>query len=244
MFDAAFVVLRELAELLLILMAVRECLKRSGRTQLLGSAVLAVVVGCLLGWSTMALVVDGQQGVRVEAVVSILLGAATLWIASSMLSSERAIQERVEDTLASLLDSRQAVLAIVAYCGLAGLRESMEVFIFLRSAAALHEPADIALGIAMGLVTVAAACIAFRSIWGKLKLLTIYRISTVLLCFVSVKLILEGLIVLLTEVSAPGSSSMSALRGHDPIDVTHVALLVTLWPTWILLRRWWQESKS
>ncbi len=243
MLDVAFVILRELSELLLILLAVGKCLENAARPDLRRAAVVAAFVGCAVGWGVMSVAVSGPHGPRIEAVAGVLLGIAILWMANAMLFSDQAIRARVEDALASLLGGPRALFAVVACCGLAGMRESMEVFVFLRSAAADHAPADVVRGAAIGIATVAAVCLAFRSLWGKLRLLAIYRVSTLLLFFLSVRLIIGGLSSLAGDLAAahPGSSMPSLLLDHA--HATRLAWLATLWPTLVFLRRWWRESR-
>lgn len=243
MLDVAFVILRELSELLLILLAVGRCLKGTARQALQRVAVAAAFMGCALGWGVMAMAVQGEHGLRVEAAASVLLGAATLWMANAMLFSARAIQARVDDVLAPWPGRPAAAIAVVAYCGLAGMREGMEAFVLLRSVAADHGPAEVAGGIGLGVAAVAAACLAFRSLWGRLRLMALYRVSTLLLCFVSAKLIIGGLSQLLAGLADGPTGWAAPLVPGDDASTTRMALLITLWPALVFLRRWWRESE-
>jgi hypothetical protein len=241
MLNAAFVVLHELAELLLILLAVLGCASPSGRPSLRWVVSGSMLAGVVLG-GTVAAVLEGRAlDVRFEAVLSIALGAATLWMALNIVFSGHSVREYVETMVEDLptgLAGGASLAMLASFCAFAGFRESMEVWIFLKHAAQNHEPADLAMGAAIGAAILLLVLAALRPRLQQARWLVLYRLSTLGLCFVAVHLLLDDLAGLM--------AAQTWLQSHaaDMLRASATALLATSVPAMVLARRWWRESSA
>lgn len=246
MLNAAFVVLRELAELLLISLAVLGCVggeqRRVLRWLVPGGAVAGIALGCMVA----ALLRGGALDPRLQALLAIVLGGATLWMALTILFSSHSVREYVETVVEDLpagpgrQASRVSMAMLSAFCVFAGFRESMEVWLFLEQAAEASPVMDLAVGAALGAGILLLVLAAFRPMLSRLRWLAIYRLSTVGLCFVAIKLLLGGVADLMAGVDA----AQMPLQAHavDALRASATALVATLAPTLLLARRWWRES--
>ena len=245
MFDAAFIVLRELAELLFITAAVLSCLTRSQRGELAKLAIAGAASGAVMGTLLVWAIADGPLSTNVEGLLSLGLGTATLWLSLSMLYSSQSIEAHIDNRLQALLASRGASLLVFGYCTFSSLREFLELGVFLRAASLTDGFNDVLIGAGLGAVTVLLAAMAFRSIWDRLRLRAIFRFSTVVLCFVSVELLLGGMLALLEAAasdSTPLIAALDGMLGMNGWSVSSIALALTAVPALLLLRRWWREA--
>jgi high-affinity Fe2+/Pb2+ permease len=123
MLNAAFVVLRELAELLLIALAVLGCAKSDRRQGLRWVVAASIGAGIAAGSAAMAFVRGAQFDPRVEALCAIVLGGATLWMALTILFSNRAVRDYVETVVEGLPGSGRGSVSMAmlsAFCMFAG----------------------------------------------------------------------------------------------------------------------------
>lgn len=243
MLNAAFVVLRELAELLLISLAVLGCASSDQRRGLKWVVPGAVLSGIALGCMVAALLRGGALDSRLEAVMAIVLGGATLWMALNIVFSSHSVREYVETVLEDLPGGRfgrVSTAMLSAFCVFAGFRESLEVWMFLRQAAGTNPPLDLAMGAAIGAGILLLVMVAFRPVLLRVRWLVLYRLSTVGLCFVSVKLLLGGI----ADLMAVPEAVQTSLQAHavDALRASATALIATLVPALLLARRWWRES--
>lgn len=249
MLNAAFVVLRELAELLLIALAVLGCAKSDRRQGLRWVVAASIGAGMAAGSAAMAFVRGSQFDPRVEALCAILLGGATLWMASTILFSNHAVRDYVQTVVEGLPGSgtgRVSMAMLSAFCAFAGFRESMEVWMFLAQAAASHSAMDLAMGAAAGVAILVLALVALQPVVLRVRWLTLYRLSTVGLCFVSLRLLLGGIADLLAASPAAQAAWLEFLQAHavQAMRDSATALIATLVPAVFLLRRWWRESSA
>lgn len=251
MLNAAFVVLRELAELLLISLAVLGCVggeqRRVLRWLVPGGAVAGIALGCMVA----ALLRGGTLDPRLQAMLAIVLGGATLWMALTILFSSHSVREYVETVVEDLPagagrhgghGGHVSMAMLSAFCVFAGFRESMEVWLFLEQAAEASSVLDLAVGAAMGAGILLLVLAAFRPLLSRLRWLALYRLSTVGLCFVSIKLLLGGVADLMAVMDA----TRMPLQAHavDALRASATAMVATLAPTLMLARRWWRESSA
>lgn len=243
MLNAAFVVLRELAELLLIALAILGCVNGDQRRRLGWLVPGGMLTGMVLGCAVAALLRGGALDPRLEAVLAIVLGGATLWMALTILFSSHSVRDYVQTVIEDLPGGdlgRASTAMLSAFCVFAGFRESMEVWLFLEQAAQANAPLDLAVGAALGTAILLLLLAAFRPMLSRVRWLLIYRLSTVGLCFVSVKLLLGGIADLMAE------AGQMPLQAHavDALRASATALIATALPTLWLARRWWRETST
>lgn len=242
MLDAAFIVLRELCELFLIVLALARCTAEQQQNNLLRFAGAGLIVGLLAAAAGIGFVSRDFTPPYFKAGVTIFIGLVSLALALSILFSRDSIQSHVDSVLSHLLSSPASRLYVAVFCAVAAARESFEVGIFFLSSSAA--PDDLATGAALGASLAVLIMLGCRSLAHHGRLMALYRWSTLLLCFLSVKLILGGVAELFALLVSPGDASAARHPVIGAIGTNGVAFLFTLWPALIYLRRWWREAAS
>lgn len=244
MIEAAFLVLRECAELMLIAWTVRACLIRVQRRELVRHLHIGLAVGALLGALMVHLLTTRNWSARADAVLSIALGLAVLSMASAMLSSRLAIDSHVGKWLQDAIDAPSGYAFVALFSALAALRETVETGIFLHAVTAEHGWRDAVGGAVLGLVAALMVALAFRTLQARVPLLAIFRLSSLLLCLIAIQLTLEGLGGLLaTWPRLEGLGLVDVLTpGHSAYG--YLCALLMLGPVTVVIRRWWGESAT
>lgn len=244
MLESAFVVLREAAELLLIVVAIHTFLHRASRPDAVGAMWIGLALGLVAGLALVVAVVFQAWGPRGNAVLSIAMGAAVMAMAIVMLSSRTAIDAHVSNLMEQALEGSGTRWLVGGVAAFSAFRETAETGVFLLSAVQTHGAQSSLVGAAIGLGLVTAAVLVVRERRPRLPLMLIYRVSTLLLCLLSIQLVLDGVAVLLngpaTETGAPGWAALEA--GTREYYTLCAALMVL--PFFLVARRWWREVGS
>ncbi|MGC3985685.1 MAG: hypothetical protein QM777_13730 [Pseudorhodoferax sp.] len=245
MVEAAFLVLRECAELLLIAWAAQACLIRAHREELVPRLRQGIVAGVALGMLLVAWIVRHPWTPRAEAVLSMLLGASVLFMATAMLSSKVAIRDHVGRWLLAAIEARSAPLIVAAFVGLAALRETLEIGLFLYAAEGAEGWPMLAAGALLGGAAAALAAMAFRTLQSRIPLLAVYRLSSLLLCLLAIELTLGGLgqfLATFPHPPLPGFGAMVDLLTPEHTGFRYLCLGLMLVPAAMVLRSWWTEA--
>ncbi len=246
MFESLFIVLRECAELLLIVVTMRAYLQRRARADLLPWLYASLVAGFSLGLlSVVFLIQHGSKG-YLTAILSLLLGLSVLFFATAILSSQSAIDRHVRDHLADHAERPTGIVTICAFAAFAAFRESLELGVFLRSASADHGFAAALQGTLIGVAMVAASMLVLRTVRTHWAFSTLFRISTLLLCLLAIQLTLEGLSALLILLPAvPDITSDDALAWlltPGSAGYAYLCAALMIWPFTRVFKSWWAES--
>ncbi|WAT87955.1 hypothetical protein [Delftia acidovorans] len=244
MFNAAFVVLRELSELLLITLAVLGSV-HDGRLPGFRRLVLAAVAAGVASSGLAAAVLHGGTlSPQLGPLLAVVLGGATLWMALTNLFSGHSVREYVETMVDDLPKGRISLAMLAAFCAFAGFRESLETWLFLEQASSVHAPADLALGALIGAGVLVLGMLALNPVLSRMRWQWLYRLSTVGLCFLSIQLLLSGAADLVVAAQADAASWLAVLQqpAVEALRSSGTALVATLLPTALLTRRWWRES--
>ncbi|WP_326541878.1 FTR1 family protein [Pseudorhodoferax sp.] len=245
MLEAAFLVLRECAELLLIAWAAQACLVRARREELVPHLRHGIAAGAALGIGLVVWIVQHPWSPRAEALLSMLLGASVLFMATAMLSSKVSIRDHVGRWLLAAIDARSAPWIVAAFLGLAALRETVEIGLFLHAAEATEGWPRLVAGALAGGAATALAALAFRTLQSRIPLLAVYRLSSLLLCLLAIELTLGGLGQFLATFPAlqqPGLGAMVDLLTPEHTGFRYLCIALMVVPGTMVFKRWWTES--
>lgn len=245
-FDALTVVLRESAELILILGALAASLRAAHARHLIPWVAAGTIVGCSLGIALSLWLFSAPIDPRWTAGLTFALAVGVLLMVSTMLVGQGAIQSRTQALVAVWLEWPSAPLVLMVFCGIAGFRETLEAGLFLRSLWLRGEGADIAAGAVLGLVGVMFLVAASRQITARIGVLTAFRLSAVVLCLLSIQMMLGAL-------SEFAQASIASGSGTHFWALAAPVLPQGPWYAWIcaglmtasvlcMLRSWWRES--
>ncbi|MGC4059937.1 MAG: hypothetical protein QM749_03410 [Aquabacterium sp.] len=242
MVEVAFVVLREMAELLLILAAVWGCANHWGSPRAKWHALRATGLGIALGAAIVLSLPSGASSSQLNAIAAVVTGVATSWVTVSMLSSNQSLTEYVESSLPSTMVHEGSQFALMAFCAFAGFREALEVGIFLKAAVTSQDVAGVLLAACLATAILALVGRAFKAFSRKPSMLAIFRVSALVLCFLAVRLSLEGVVALTLHPEGCLHDGVRSLWSLDKREITPYAFAITLLPAFVLLKRWWTEA--
>jgi high-affinity iron transporter len=247
-FDAFAVTLRELAELMLIVVSLAACLVHAHRPRLVPYIAWGLVLGLVPAAALAVMLMDAAVNGTVEAAVSTLTGLGVLLVAMRMASSEGRIRSRVQLVLETWLDRPGAAAVVVAFVALAAFRESLEVAVFMRSISARSGTFDALAGMAFGV----AAAGLLLPIWKWLRirsgLLMVFRASALLLSLLSIQMLLHGISELHRLQAAAGRELPWAtavepfLEGGSQYAWLCAALMTI--PLLQMVRGWWAGARQ
>ena len=248
MFESLFVVLRECAELLLIVVTMRGFLQHRAQGHFMRWLYLSLVAGAAGGALLVVLLVQYSSNGYLAAMLSLVLGLSVLIFAVAMLSSQPAINRHVRDHLADYVDQPMGAVAICAFAAVAAFRESFELGIFLRSAAMDNGFAAALQGALIGVAMVAAGLLLLRAIQAHWVFSLIFRLSTLLLCLLAIQLTLEGANGLLTMLSTAhdpeADHALAWLLTPGQTSYAYLCAALMVWPLSRVLKSWRTESNS
>lgn len=246
MFDAFTVVLRESAELILIVGALVASLRSARAEHLIPWVAAGTIVGCAFGIALSLWLISAPIDARWTAGLTFVLAAGVLLMVSTMLVGQGAIRSRTQALVAVWLEWASAPLVLMIFCAIAGFRETLEAGLFLRSLWLRDAGADIALGAVLGLAGVACLAAASRQITTRIGVLAAFRLSAVVLCLLSIQMMLGAL-------AEFAQASVSAGHGMHFWALAAPVLPQGQWYAWActvlmalpvlcMLRAWWRES--
>lgn len=246
MFDAFAVVLRESAELILILASLVACLRSARAGHLLRWAAGGTLAGCALGAGLGLWLIASDIDARWTAGLTFVLAIGVLLMVSSMLVAASTIRSRTQALVEVWLERPAAPLVVLAFSMVVAFRETLEVALFLRSQWLRTEAGDVVAGAVLGLVGVACLAIASRRISTRIGLLAAFRVSALVLSLLSIQMMLGAVAEFM---HASGAAGVPLLAWAAP------ALPEGRWYGWVcaalmsvpvvsVLRSWWRESSA
>ena len=246
-FDAFAVVLRESAELILILGSLAASLRAAQSWHLFAWVAGGAAAGCALGTGLGLWLIAASPDPRWTAGLTFVLAAGVLVLVSTLLVAQDTIRSRTQAFVAAWLEKPSAPVALLAFSLVAGLRETLEAALFLRSLWLRTDGADVLAGAALGLAGVACLAVASRRIGTRIGLLAVFRLSAVLLSLLAVQMMLGAV--------AEFGQAVAAADGTLPPwwSLAEPVLPEGRWYAWIctalvslpvlyMLRTWWRES--
>jgi len=246
MFNALFVTLREFAELLLIAQAAAEYLRSASRSDLARGIPRAMLLGVAAGVALAAWAVTHPWDPRLSAGISVLFAMAVLFLTTSMLSSAQIIRSRTELAADVWMEMPSAALWVGVFGFIVGLRESLELAFFLHETHEAVGPRDTATGFALGLVATGLLVAAYRPLRARVNMLSVFRLSALLMALLSIQLILKGgselVLASVAEGSALPERMAPFMEGGTWYGWVCAALMV--FPTLAMARKWWSESSA
>jgi len=246
MFNALFVTLRELAELLIIAQAATGYLRAAGRGDLARRIPRTMGMGVLAGVALSAWASVHPWDPRVSASISILFAVAVLFLTSGMLSSAQIIRSRMQLAVDAWMERHSAALWVGLFGAIVGLRETVELAFFLHQAHDQAGAQDTVLGFALGLVATGLLVAAYRPMRARVDMLSVFRLSTLLMALLSIQLVLRGCAELLTASVAEDSPLLHRLAPFLEGGAWYGWVCATLMvvPLVAMAREWWSESSA
>lgn len=244
MIPSAFLVLRECAELMLIVWAMRTCLTSTQRRDLLRQLHAGVAAGLALGALSIVMFVQRDWGVRADAALSIVVGLGVLFMACAVFSSSTDIGAYVAGWLHGALERPGGSALVAGFAAMASWREAVELGVFLHASALRQGALDVWAGVALGLATALLAARAFHFLQARVSLSVLFRLSSLLLCLIAIQLALEGLGRLLVSFAGPGASVAEEILAPDGKAFAYLCALLMVVPVVIVIRRWWRQTVS
>lgn len=242
MIETAFLVLRECAELMLVIWAAQTCLVGVQRQDLRKYLWAGTAAGVALGLGLVAVLALRQWGVRTEAVMNIALGLGVLFMACAMLSSRADIEGHVAGWFHDALDQPAAPALVAGFAALAAVREAAEVGVFLHAAVPHQGVAGVWAGAALGLAAAGMVALAFRTLHARVPLLALFQLSSLLLCLIAIQLTLESVGRLLASYPALADSPLAALLSPEGKAFGYLCALLMVPPALAVIRRWWGQT--
>lgn len=247
MFDAFSVVLRESAELILILGALVASLRSANGERGLPWVAVGALAGCAAGAAVTCWLVSAHIDRRWAAGLTFMLALGVLVLASTLLAAQSAIRARVNALVEEWLERPSAPLLLLAFSFLAGLRETLETGLFLRGLWLRSDGAGVLEGAALGLAGVACLAVAWRGLGTRVGVLSAFRLSAALLSLLAIQMMLGALAEYL-ELSAPASAwarylwelAAPVLPGGRWFGAFCAVLMLP--PLAYILRCWWREA--
>ena len=247
MFDALLVVMRESAELLLICAALFTWLAHGGQARAWPPLAAGAALGLALAWLLFAALRGLALPVWLDALLTLSCALLVLLLSTHALGSFGAIARGLPHFLPPA-DTRWAGPAVFAIVALAALREMLEVLVFLRGLARQHGDGAVGLGALLGLLATAVLALAWRfTPLRRAPLRMLFRLSSLLLCWLAIQLLLDAL-AQLAQWRAPAWSGVDWTAVLAPFVAGgdwHLPLsaALMLWPAWRVARDWWFDSE-
>nr|WP_284428161.1 FTR1 family protein [Acidovorax sp. SUPP2522] len=237
-------VLRESAELILILGSLVASLRSTKAEHLLPWVAGGATTGCAAGVALCLWLASSSVDSRWTAGLTFVLAFSVLLMVSTMLVAQSTIRSRTQTLVANWLEKPAAPLIVLAFCALAGLRETLEAGLFLRSLWIRADSSDVLVGATLGLVGVPCLAIASLKLSTRIGILAAFRLSALLLSLLAIQMMLGSL-----------AEFARASAGSDGTD-SHLLQIVLpngRWYTWFcaalmfipasfIVRGWWKES--
>lgn len=246
MFDAFFILLRETAELFLCAEALRQCLREREAAEHSSSIKRGVILGFAFAAVLVASASAAPVDPRLVAAATVLFGAAMMCFAVGMLASARSIRAGIGSALERWTARLRTPTAVVLIMAFATTRETIEVAVFLQRAWSESGASDAIAGALLGLVASMLLWRAYRSVGTRAGLLVAFRLSALMLAFVSADLIVGGLEMLARAewTIAPQSPLIALLVEHADSDAPRgwIYAILMLGPVTVFLRDWWNET--
>jgi high-affinity iron transporter len=247
MWESAFLVLREAAELIFIALSACAYLRRIGRGDLLSHLTHGWVGGGVVAAAVVVLLSLNECDDRVEAALSIGLGLSVLFMAIAMLSSRNAIDEHVRGRMEDYLEGRAGVRTVVALGAFASFRETFETGVFLHAFIVENGLGPALAGTALGVALTGLMAVSYRSLQSRISLFALFRISTLVLSLIAIQLILEGIgALMIIYARGPSDTLQLAAESLTPGQPSYfyVCLALMLGPLYLVVRHWWHETSA
>jgi len=246
-FDAFSVVLRESAELLLILGALVASLRSAQGARWLPWVAAGAVAGCAAGAGFTLWLVSAHIDPRWAAGLTFVLALGVLVLVSTLLAAQGAIRAHVQALVEKWLERPSAPLWLLAFSCVASLRETLEAGLFLRGLWLRTGGAGVLEGAVLGLAGAACLAVAWRGLGTRVGMLAAFRLSAALLSLLAIQMMLGALAEYLA-LAAPTSAWARYLEAlAAPVlpqgrwfGAFCAVLMVP--PVGYILRCWWRES--
>ncbi|HEY1399706.1 hypothetical protein, partial [Roseateles sp.] len=203
MIEAAFVTLREAAELLLIGQALLLAATTTGRASLRRACVWGTGLGAVAGVLGAAWVLAHPAREDLAAWISLAFLAVVVALASSLLSSSRLIHERAQDLIDRWAHHDAAPGLMLGVASVVGVREAMETGLLLAAVDPDFGPRTWA-GVALGLAGAGLLLATYGRFRDRVNLASLFRWSAVALVLIAV----ESMIGIVADL----------LRRHGDVD--------------------------
>ncbi|CAN5524108.1 hypothetical protein BH10PSE18_BH10PSE18_16070 [soil metagenome] len=249
MYDAFLVTLRETAELLLIAGAMCAYLNRAGRPGMKRNVAAGMALGIGAAFCfTFLLPRAASIDPRWDPSFTVIAAIGVLIVALGMAASTQRIRTRIQLAMEGRLDKPGAGLFIVGLAALLALREGLEVLVFLRAFQARAGEGGILPGMACGLLAAGLCAVAWRSFGAQLRLPLVFRLSAVMLVFLSVELLVAGVTDLLRVQAAidhrDALTEVVAPFARGGAWHLRLCLLLMVAPVLHIASGWWRETAS
>jgi high-affinity iron transporter len=245
-FDAFAVMLRESAELILILASLVACLRSARAGHLLRWTAAGAMAGCTLGAGLSLWLIASDIDARWTAGLTFVLAVGVLLMVSTMLVTATSIRSRTQALVEVWLERPSAPLVILGFATVVAFRETLEVGLFLRSQWLRAEGLDVLAGAALGVLGVVCLVIASRKISTRIGLLAAFRVSALVLSLLSIQMMLGALAEFAHESVAAGADAQLLAWARPALPEGRwygwmCAALMSV-PVVCVLRSWWRET--
>ncbi|QIL73230.1 hypothetical protein G7048_24505 [Diaphorobacter sp. HDW4B] len=243
MFDSFVVVLRELAELILIIYALVAALRAGNGGHLIGWVCSGTALGLVLSAVVSGWLLSDAVDPRWAAGLTLVLAIGVIVMVCSLLATARSIQLRVQNLVEDYAAKPTASVVVFAFALIAALREGMEAILFLRGMALRGDLSDAVIGGLMGVVCAALLTLASRKLGVRVGALAVFRASALLLSLLAIQMIL-GSVQEILHVPSIDPAFGQALAPVLPEGAWHgwTCAALMLIPLFYLFKGWWSEA--
>lgn len=246
-FEAAFIVLRESAEVLLLGQAATLGMAQAGHPELKQRYHLGTFAGIACGLALGAWLGPRLAESALAGTIGLVFMVSVVALTCTLLSSAMRLQAHAFDRAERWAQRPWARFAVLLVALVIGLRETLEA-VFMLAALHQRQPTQaLGSGVLLGLLGTVLMVLAYRTLRERVKLLALFRLSAVLVSLIAIQLLLEHAGTMLVrrlgdEHAAWANMVQAVLPGGAWNTWVCGALMVA--PLWILARSWWWETSQ
>lgn len=242
------VILRELAELFLIVSALQDYVRQSSKSNMSAHILPGVALGIGLGLLVaMGAAAFSSLDPRLSALITMAFSFSIVVVACGMFSSASGLRSGVQDALEGWLERGNARFVLLGFSAFIAFRETLEIALFIDAIAARQGIQEAAEGAWLGFGCAAVLFIGYRAIRASVDLRAAFRISALLLSMLAIQVLLQGFGELV--------QALVLLNGETPwVKATEPFLAGGEWYGWVcaglmsipaalMLRAWWTEVR-
>lgn len=246
MFEAFVVIARETCELLLILLALSLAARRAGRPGLIRWALAGVVAGFAGAAAIVAALPPTGMSEWFDIALTFGFGLSLALVSCGTMASLSGVGAQATRVLDAWVTHPAAGFAVLVFAAASALREALEALLLIRFLSAQEPAADVAWGIALGLVACALLALAWKALQARRGTRWTFRLSALILFVLGAQMVVEAVAETLVRgvggewSSRLGYAMLPYLENGDRAWVL-CAVLATV-PLAMWARAWWRQA--
>ncbi|MBF5004312.1 FTR1 family protein [Diaphorobacter caeni] len=243
MFDSFVVVLRELAELILIIYALVAALRAGQGERLIPWVTAGTLAGLGLAAVLCSWLLSDAVDPQWTAGLTLVLALGVIVMVCTLLATAHAIEERVRGFVERYSGLVVAPLVVLVFALIAALREGLEAGLFLRMVVRRGDASEALVGALLAIACAVLLTGASRRIGVRVGALAAFRASALLLSLLAIQMVLGAIQEVL---HAPGADPAlgQALAPILPEGAWYAwtCTALMLIPLLYLLKGWWSGA--